>query len=128
MGELKPCTFCNEMLQIKGYLAGILAGVSSANNEDLLIQYPESTENINLSPGETFNKAIEVNRKLKYLCVSVPSGCILEIKSDNITKMWFCDEAGTIEFQSGMSFGRMEINVQNCTTEAVRWTCRMLFV
>lgn len=128
--SLDPRTFCSEMREIKSHLAALLAvsGGETAK-DDLYLQLPESTTEIHLAAGETYEKTIPgINRRLKYLCVSVPAACVLQLINNNTTIMWFCDEAGTLEFAGGKQIGDLTVRVVNSHTDVARWVFRAIFV
>lgn len=125
---MEPYTFCAEMKEVKVLLTHILAALGKGSTEDLVLQYPPSTSELSLEAGATYEKTVTVNRKLRYLCVSVPADCLLEIQNDNITQMWFTDEAGTIELPTGYQINELTIKVQNVGSVACRWTFRAIFV
>ncbi len=123
---MEPYTFCAEMKEVKTLLTHILAALGKGVTEDLVLQYPPSTDEISLEAGATYEKTVTINRKLRYLCVSVPADCFLEIQNNNTTFMWFTDEAGTLELPTGVYINELGIKVRNVGNDACRWSCRMV--
>ena len=125
---MESYTFCSEMKEIKTLLTYILSAIGGSNSrDDLIVQYPESTKKLELAAGDTYEKSVTINRRLRYICVSVPENCTLEIQNDNSTIMWFTGEAGTMEPPTGCTINEMGIKVQNVGSEDCRWSCRMIF-
>lgn len=121
-----------DLAEIKSLLTKInetVGGSNKAEAENLYLQYPESSADYTLAASGTYTREVTVNRKLKYLTVSIPTDCILTVYNDNNLWGWFTDEAGTLEIFNGITFGALKIVVKNTdTSNAKRWTCRMLFV
>ncbi|WP_067047572.1 hypothetical protein [Methanofollis ethanolicus] len=124
---MEPYTFCAEMKEVKALLTYILSALGKGSTEDRILQYPPSTDEITLEAGATYEKTVTINRRLRYLCVSVPADCFLEIRNDNTTVMWFTDEAGTIELPTGYTINTITLKVQNVGSAPCRWSCRMVF-
>ena len=121
-------TFCREMQAIKNLLVQVVNGVGAPSEKDnLYVQFPGTTAEMYLYGNTTITKELAVNRKLKQMCISVPSGVVLEIQNDNSVFAWFCDEAGTFDFDVGVAFGTLKITCTNNTIEPARWTCKLSF-
>lgn len=103
------------------------ASTNTATADNMYLQYPESTAEMYLDAGATFEREAAINRKLKQMCVSVPAGVVLELKNNNQTFAWFCDQAGSFEFDAGISIENLMLKVMNNTSESVRWTCALSF-
>lgn len=119
------------MKGVKDLLSRILSSLGGSTGEgggreDRILQFPQSTDEINLDAGASYEKTMPVGRKLRYLCISVPADCLLEIRNDNTTVMWFADEAGTIELPTGVYINELGIKVRNLGQAACRWSCRMV--
>ena len=129
--------FCKEMQSIKELLAQIAGasgkttnyyGLGSDNGNDLIVQYPESSSDISLAASGTYEKSVKINRKLKFITVSAPENCTIQIFNDNACIMWFTDEAGTQELPTGYGINELKIIVKNLsTTDPCRWSLRMIF-
>lgn len=124
---MEPYTFCAEMKEVKALLTYILAALGKGSTDDLILQYPPSTGELTLEAGKTYEKPVTINRRLRFISVSVPENCTLEIQNDNSTIMWFTGEAGTMEPPTGCTINEMKIIVHNAGSEACRWSCRMIF-
>ncbi|MDD4126563.1 MAG: hypothetical protein PHV39_02610 [Methanomicrobium sp.] len=116
------------MQQIKKYLSVITEAVAGSDNNDLIIQLPESTSEMYLAASGEYEKSVTISKRLHYLAVSVPANVVLEIYNDNSLLMWFCDESGTIDLKSGYDIGVMKVKVTNASGDtSARWLCRMIF-
>ncbi len=129
--------FCKEMQSIKELLGQLVGRESSVtnnyglgidNSNDLIVQYPESSSELTLAASGTYEKSVKINRKLKFITVSVPANCTVQIFNDNACIMWFTDEAGTQELPTGYTINELKIIVKNLsTTDPCRWSVRMIF-
>lgn len=89
-------------------------GVTS---EDLLLQYPNNASEM-LIPASERKVTIErtINRRLKYLAVSIPANCTMTIYNDNQKLLFLCDESGTIQLPAGVYIGNLRVEVVNADT------------
>jgi len=122
--------FCGEMGEIKQLLGSIYAAVSpkgDGGNEDLVLQYPESTANLQLAGEERYERETTVNRRLMYLSIDAPEGVVVSILRDNTLWMFASDEIGSMEFKRGVYFGTLKIVVENTTEVVQNWSVRFIF-
>ena len=69
-----------------------------------------------------------INGMLKYIAVTVPENCSMTVSNNNMTKLFFSNEAGTLEFPNGLSFEDTVIKLANTSsTGTARITYRMIF-
>jgi len=97
--------------------------------EDLLIQYPTGPDDQIIQANTT--KTIlnrRINGMLRWMSVTVPENCSMIVYNNNIAKLFFTNESGTIEFPHGLSFEDTMIVISNAsTTDPARITTRMVF-
>ena len=96
-------------------------------DEDLLIQYPDSTSNLYLKAGDTYERELQVNKRLFYLSIDIPDGVFLEIHRNNSLWMFATGEIGAIQFKNGVHFEVLKIVVKNSSGIDQKWSCRFLF-
>ena len=96
-------------------------------DEDLLIQYPDSTADLYLKAGDTYERELQVNKRLFYLSIDVPDGVFLEIYRNNSLWMFATGEIGAIQFKNGVNFEVLKIVVKNSSGIDQKWSCRFLF-
>lgn len=126
---MESYTFCAEMREVKALLTDILSTLGgSSDTDDLMLQYPPDPDDLPLEAGATYEDTVNVNRRLRYLCVSVPANCIMRILNNHICVLWFTDEAGTLELPTGYQMGEMQIVVENVGNDDCRWSLRAIFV
>jgi len=98
-------------------------------SEDLLIQYPSGSSD-QIIPANTVRTVLNrrINGMLRYVTVTVPENCFVNIKNNNISKLYFTNESGTLEFPNGLAFEDTEVVVGNTsTTNPARITFRLIF-
>jgi hypothetical protein len=123
-------TFCKEMYELRALITGSKSGSGSVLpnvSDNLILQYPESISNMNLSAGGSFVREVAINRRLISLTVSAPEGVTVVLSNNNETFLWFTGEAGNEKFPHGKLLGTLKIEVTNSGSEAARWLCRMVF-
>lgn len=121
---------CEEMADVKQLLGSIYAVVSpkgDSGGEDLVLQYPESTANLQLAGEERYERETTVNRRLTYLSIDAPEGVVVSILRDNTLWMFASDEIGSMEFKRGVYFGTLKIVVENTTEVNQNWSIRFIF-
>lgn len=122
--------FCKEMYELRTLIAGRKSGSGSVLpnvSDNLILQYPESISEMNLSSGGSFVREVAINRRLISLTVSAPEGVTIALSNNNETFMWFDGEAGNEKFPHGKSIGNLKLEVTNSGSKAARWLCRMVF-
>lgn len=98
-------------------------------SEDLLIQFPSSSEN-QILPPNTVRTVLNrrINGMLRYITVTSPENTFVDILNNNISKLYFTNESGTLEFPNGLAFEDTVVNVGNTsTTNPARITFRLVF-
>lgn len=98
-----------------------------STDEDFLLQFPDSTENLYLQPGQTFEKEISINKKLVYLSIDAPEGVLVTIYQDNNPVTFAIDEIGALEFRKGIYFGIIKVTASNNAEIEQKWSLRMIF-
>lgn len=96
-------------------------------DEDLLIQYPDSTSDLYLKAGDTYERELQVNKRLFYLSIDIPDGVFIEIYRNNSLWMFATGEIGAIQFKNGVHFEILKIVVKNQSGIDQTWSCRLLF-
>lgn len=121
--------FCQEMSETKTLLRQLLlkAGGGGLGSEDLLVQYPESTTEMYLAAGASYQKTLQVNRKLYYFSIDAPEGVTVMIYRDGVPLLWSNDEIGALELKGGLSFGTLEVRATNNAAIQQKWGCRFIF-
>jgi len=119
----------NDLNDIKRYLA-ILAGKGETSaNDNLFLQFPESTANMYLAASGTFTRERTIQKTLKSLTVYAPADVLIVLKNNDNTFAWFSDQAGNEEFSSGIYIDRLRIEVTNAdTANTKRWYVSGTFV
>lgn len=115
----------NKIEQIYNLLS---AREAKSYNEDLIIQFPSSLEEMQIAGGAnitTLNRRI--NKKLMYVTVSIPENGIMEVYNNNMVKLFFCNESGTLQFPNGIWFEDMMIKLYNPSQDPARFNYRMIF-
>ena len=97
--------------------------------EDLLLQFPTDASNMVIPPNSVTTPVDRrINGMLKYIAVTVPENCTMTVTNNNMTKLFFSNEAGTLEFPNGLEFEDTVIKLANTSlTDAARITYRMIF-
>lgn len=100
----------------------------SAYGEDILIQYPNSPEEM-LVPGNTTITPINrrMNRRLRSISVSIPELGMMQVTNNNITRLFFSGESGTLEFPRGIWMEDVTITLTNAGPDPARFNYRMVF-
>ena len=114
-----------EILEEKALLAQI--SYKLEGDEDILLQYPDNTKDLYLKAGETYEREIEVQRRLRYLSIDVPDGVLLQIYRNN--SIWFFadGEIGAIQFKNGVHFEVFKLVVVTNSEIDQKWSVRALF-
>lgn len=96
------------------------------NCDDILYQFPESTNDLYLNPGEVYEKEIEISKKLHYISIDAPEGILITIYLDDMPRFFDIDAIGAIELQAGLSFSKLKIVTQNLSELKQKWNCRLI--
>jgi hypothetical protein len=96
-------------------------------DDDLLLQFPESTDDMYLQPGKSYEKELEVNARLYYLSIDAPEGVLIEIYRDGQLFLFAVDEIGAIQLKDGVPFQTLKVRVTNSGSISQKWMVRMLF-
>jgi hypothetical protein len=110
----------------KAYLAAIL-NVLGGEGDDLMIQYPDSTDKMILAAGASFSKEINIRRKLKYVSMSAPDDLLITLENDNQVIFFSQDEIGALEMMKGITINNLKISVTNSGLIPQKWSLRMIF-
>lgn len=97
--------------------------------EDMYIQYPTSVAEMQV-PANTTIVPVDrrINKRLKTLTVSVPENGIMEIVNNNVTRFFFSNESGTLEFPNGVYMEDMVITLTNTdASNPARFNYKMIF-
>ena len=108
-------------------LKAISDSLGLQEEEDQLLQYPNSTEKLYLQPGEKFEAETQLSKKLVYLSIDAPEGVLVTIYRDNQPIMFMLDEIGAIEFRKGMIFDSLKVVAENNSEIEQKWSLRMVF-
>jgi|Deesub1362B_J571_1020462.scaffolds.fasta_scaffold01638_5 hypothetical protein len=114
-----------ELIEEKILLAEISRKLEG--DEDLLLQYPDSTNDLYLKAGDTYEREIEINKRLRYLSMDIPDGVFLEIYRNNSLWLFATGEIGAIQFKNGVKFEVLKIVVKNNSEIDQKWSLRFLF-
>lgn len=106
-----------------------LFGILTAENmpDDIPLQFPQSTAEFDIAPGQTWTYTSTVNRRLCSINVTATPGIIVELLKDNNVLMNFRGESGTITFRNGIKINEYTVRATNTSTETGEWRCRMIF-
>lgn len=117
--------------EIKQELIELIKTLKAQQNkgENLLLQFPNTASDMVIPPNSSRTVVDRtINGRLRYISVTVPENCTLTILNNNLVKMFFSNEAGTLEFPQGLIFEDTEIIVANTSpTDPARLTYRMIF-
>lgn len=119
-------TLLDDIAEEKAYLQAI-ADKIGAGREDLLLQFPASSNDIYILAGATYTQEISINRSLKYLSIDAPEGVYITIYNDNVPVLFAVDEIGALEFSKGITINRLKITVSNTSALTQKWSIRMIF-
>ncbi|WP_290597112.1 MULTISPECIES: hypothetical protein [unclassified Archaeoglobus] len=118
-------TLFREILEEKALLAEISQKLEG--DEDLLLQYPDSTKDLYLKAGESYERELQINRRLRYLSLDVPDGVLLQIFRNNSLWLFAEGEIGAIQFKNGVHFEVFKVVVVNSSEIDQKWSLRVLF-
>ncbi|MBO5003635.1 hypothetical protein J6C36_05130 [Methanocorpusculaceae archaeon] len=95
---------------------------------DIIIKYPANISEMLVPAGATITTLDRrINGKLRSIAVSIPENGIMEIKNNNITSLFFSNEAGCVELPHGVEYEDMVITVANTGTDAARFNYLLVF-
>lgn len=98
------------------------------NDEDVLLQWPSSTDQMQVAANTTVTPVNRrINRRLKFVTVSIPANCVMIVYNNNLPKLFFNDESGTIEFPNGLDMGDVKITLTNTGGSPARCNYRLIF-
>lgn len=131
-------TFCSEMQELKELLTALVVAnggsvnsttgpTAAAVRDEIPYQFPESTADLLIAAGATYERSKTVKRRLKSICVSIPQNCVLEFIVNNTTILWFSNESGCIDLS--MYVEELTFRVKNLETtgDSKQWSCRLVF-
>lgn len=131
-------TFCSEMQELKELLTALVVAnggsvnsttgpTAAAVRDEIPYQFPESTADLTIAAGATYERSKTVKRRLKSICVSIPQNCVLEFIVNNTTILWFSNESGCIDLS--MYVEELTIRIKNLETtgDSKQWSCRLVF-
>lgn len=96
--------------------------------EDILLQYPNTAEEMLIPAGTTITPVNRrMNRRLRSISVSIPTLGIMQVSNNNITRLFFSGESGTLEFPKGIWMEDVVIQLTNTGTTPARFNYRMIF-
>ena len=96
--------------------------------KDIIIKYPASISEMLVPAGATITTLDRrINGKLRSIAVSIPENGIMEIKNNNITSLFFSNEAGCVELPHGVEYEDMVITVAKTGTDAARFNYLLVF-
>lgn len=96
--------------------------------EDILLQYPSAPEEMLIPGGVTVTTVNRrINRMLRTITVSIPTLGVMTVENNNITRLFFSGESGTLEFPKGIYLEDVVIKLTNTGTEPARFNYRMIF-
>ena len=96
--------------------------------EDVLLQYPNSTDQMLVAANTTITPVNRrINRRLKFITVSVPENGVMVVYNNNLPKLFFSGESGTIEFPNGLQMDDVQIALTNASASPARFNYRLIF-
>ena len=100
----------------------------SAYGEDILLQYPNSPEEM-LIPAHTTITTVNrrINCRLRSISVSIPETAVMTVSNNNINRLFFSGESGTLEFPRGIWMEDTVVQLTNAGDEPARLNYRMIF-
>lgn len=97
-------------------------------DEDIILQYPNSTDQMLVAANTTIKPVNRhINRRLKFITVSVPEDGVMTIYNNNLPKLFFSGESGTIEFPNGILMEDVQIVLTNTSASPARFNYRLIF-
>lgn len=96
--------------------------------KDIVIKYPANVSEM-LVPGGAAITTLDrrINGRLRSIAVSIPENGIMEIKNNNITTLFFTNEAGVLELPHGIDYEDTVITIANTGTEPARFNYLLVF-
>lgn len=115
------------LVAIKNLLAERMARELDSD-EDVLLQWPSTTDQMQVAANTTITPVNRrINRRLKFITISIPENCVMIVYNNNLAKLFFNDESGTIEFPHGLDMGDVKITLTNTGSTPARCNYRLIF-
>lgn len=119
-------TFCKEMQEIKTLLKAI--ATKDTIKDDLRLRFPESTDEMYLAAGDTYEKSVHVDRKIRHISVSCPETVVIQLILDNTVHDWFNNSYGGEDLPNGIYVDQLTVKATNTGTESAAWDFRLILV